>query len=184
MAQLPGVGACLRQHLVAEGQQILGDPRGGIRQKRQHIDLGVPKVMPLIRLSGEAFRRHAGVFRARRGLQDVKEVEADRLLDLHGAALRAVFPDIPDPDIAAAPEIVHVLLLGGEQLLEPLVHYAIHGPLGTAAKFFGRSRLRRVIDHVFGEMDRTAGPGLDCEGDLAEVLGVGNLVGVRARGLQ
>ena len=77
--------------------------------------------MPLIRLSGEAFRRHTRVFRTRRGLQDVKQIEADRLLDLHGGALHAVFPDIPDPDIAAAPEIVHVLLLGGEQLLEPLV---------------------------------------------------------------
>ena len=114
----------------------------------------------------------------------MKEVEADRLLDLDGAALRAFFSDIPDPDIAAAPEIVHVLLLRGEQLLEPLGHHAIHGPLGTAAKFFSRSRLRRVIDHVFGEVDRTVGPSFDCEGDLAEILGAGNLVGVRARGLQ
>ena len=141
MAQLTGVCACLRQHLVAEGQQILGDPRGGIRQKRQQIDLGVPKIVPLIRSSGEALRRHARVFRARRGLQDVKEVEADRLLDLYGAALRAFFSDIPDPDVAAAPEIVHVLLLGGEQLMEPLVHHAIHSPFGTAAKFFCGSRL-------------------------------------------
>ena len=159
MAQLPGARPRLREHLVAEGQQVLGDPRRGIDQERQQVDLGVPEIMPFIGLSGEAFRRHAGVFRPRRGLQDVKEVEADRLLDLHGGALGAVFPDIPDLDIAAAPEIVHVLLLGGEQLLEPLVHHAIHGPLSTAAELFRRSRLRRVIDHVFGEVDRTAGLG-------------------------
>ena len=50
----------------------------------------------------------------------MKKVEADRLLDLHGTALRAVLPDILDPDIATAPEIFHVLLLRPEQLLEPL----------------------------------------------------------------
>ena len=113
----------------------------------------------------------------------MKKVEADRLLDLHGTALRAFFSDITHPDITAPPEIVHVQLLGCEQLLEPMGHNAVHRPLGAAAEFFGRSRLRRVINHVFGEIDRTAGPGVDCEGDLAEILGVGNLVGVRARGL-
>src|SRR5262249_11817703 len=104
VAQLPGTCSCLRQHLVAEGQQVPGDPGRGIRQKWQQVDLSVPKVMPLIRLSGEAFRRHTRVFRARGGLQDVKEIEANRLLDLDGAALCAIFPDIPDLDIAAAPE--------------------------------------------------------------------------------
>jgi hypothetical protein len=66
----------------------------------------------------------------------VKEIEANRLLDLHRRALCAVFPDIPDPDIAATPEIVHVLLLGVEQLREPLGRDAIHGPLGAATEFF------------------------------------------------
>ena len=139
----------------------------------------------------------------------MKKVEADRLLNLHGTALRAFFSDITHPDIAAPPEIVQVLLLGCEQLLEPTgrnpvpqVNIVIrpsglpnwmpssreasnssHSPLGAAAEVFGRRRLRRVINHVFGEIDRTAGPGVDCEGDLAEILGVGNLVGVRARGL-
>src|SRR5262249_4541705 len=152
-------------------------------QKRQQIDLSVPKVMPLIRLSGEAFRRYTRVFRARGGLQDMKEVEANRLLDLHGAALCAIFPDIFDLDIAAAPEIVQVLLLGGEQLLEPLVHDAIQRPLSAAAEFFGRGRVRGMIDDVFGVLDWTAGPGLDCEGNLAKVPSMDGLVGVRTRGL-
>src|SRR5215472_3631937 len=114
----------------------------------------------------------------------MKKIEADRLLDLYGSALRAVFPNILDSDIAAAPEIVHVLLLGGEQLLEPFVHYAIHRPLSTAAEFFRRSRLRRMIDHVLGDLDRTAGSRLDREGDLAEIFCVDGLIGVRACGLQ
>jgi len=133
--------------------------------------------VPLIGLSGEAFRRHTRVFCAPGGLQDVKEVEADGLLYLHGAPLCSVFPDILDPDIAPTPKIAHVLLLRSEQLLESLGHDAIHCPLSAAAELFSGSRLGCVIDHVFGELDRTAGPGRDCEGDLAEVLGVHNLVG-------
>src|SRR5215831_14744556 len=131
--------------------------------------------MPLVCPPGEALRRYARVFGTRRGLQDVKEVEANCLLDLHRAPLRAFFSNIPDPDIAAAPEIVHVLLLRGEQRLKPVGRHTIQRPLGTTAEFFSRSRLRRVIDHVLGEMDRTVGPGVDCEGDWAEVLGVRTL---------
>src|SRR4029453_15416404 len=85
---------------------------------------------------------------------------------------------------APAPEIFHVLLLRGEQLLETLAHYAIHRPFSTAAELFGGGRLGGVIDHVFCEVDRTAGLRLDCEGDLAEVIAVRDLVGVRARALQ
>ena len=111
MPQLPGACPRLLEHLVAEGQQVPGNARRGIGQERQHVDFGVPEVMPFIGLSGEALRRDTGVFRPRRGLQDVKEVEADRLLDFHGAALRAVFPAILYLDVAALPEISHVLLL-------------------------------------------------------------------------
>src|SRR3974377_1352078 len=89
-----------------------------------------------------------------------------------------------DPHIPPAPKIVHILLLRGEQLLESLVHHAIHCPLSTATELFSAGRLRGVIDHVLGELDRTAGLRLDCEGDLAEVSGMGNLVRVRARALQ
>src|SRR5215469_18291125 len=106
----------------------------------------------------------------------MKKVEADGLLDLHGAALCPVFRDIPDPDVAAAPEIVQILLLRSEQLLKALVYYTIRRPFCAAAEFFRRSRRRRVVDHVFGEMDRTIGPSVDCEGNLAEVLGVCSLV--------
>ena len=113
----------------------------------------------------------------------MKQVEADRLLHLHRIALRAVFPDIPDPDIAAAPEIVHILLLGCEQLLEPLGHHTIHRPIGAAAEFFGRSRRGGVIDHVFRELNWAVGLSLDRKGDLAEILAVDDLVSMRARGL-
>src|SRR4029434_6421747 len=71
-----------------------------------------------------------------------------------------------------------------DALVAPLVHYAIQCPFSTAAEVFGGSRLRGVIDDVFGELDWPAGLRVDCERDLAEVSGVCNLVGVRARALQ
>src|SRR6516225_93850 len=140
--------------------------------------------MALICLSGDALSWHTRIFGARGRLQDVKEIEAYRLLDLHGSAFCSVFSDVPDPDIAAPPEILHLLLLRGEQLLEPLGHYAIQCPLGTTAELFRRSHRRSVVDHVFGEMDRTVGPRIDGEGDLAKILGIGDLMGVRARGVE
>src|SRR5262249_39126923 len=140
--------------------------------------------MSFIRFPGKTFCRHASVLRTCRRLQHVEKVEADRLLNLYGATLGAVFADVLDSNIAAAPEIVHVLLLSSEQLLESLRRYPVHCPLSAAAEFLSRSGARGVIDHVFGEYDRTVRPGLDDEGDLAEIIGVDGLVGIRARCLQ
>src|SRR6516225_7683023 len=160
MPQFPGVRPRLRQHSVSEEQQVPRNLRRGVDQKRQKVDLGIPEVMTFIDLSGEALRRHSGVLGAPCGLQDVKEVEADRLLDLNGRSLGALLADIPDPDIAASPKVVHVLFLGGEQFLESLRCYPIECSLGTTAELFGRSRLRGVIDDVFSELDRHTRPGL------------------------
>ena len=41
-----------------------------------------------------------------------------------------------------------------------------------------------MIDDIFAELNRTAWPRVDFEGDFAEVLGVDNLVGMRAPGFQ
>ena len=105
-----------------------------------------------------------------------KKVEADGLLDLHGAAPCPLLAYILDPNVAAAPKIVHVLLLGYEQPLESLVHYAIHRPLGAAAQFFGGCLLRTMVDNVLGELDRTTGLGIYGESNLAKVRGTGNFV--------
>src|SRR6516162_9093470 len=114
----------------------------------------------------------------------MKKVEADCLLDLYGTALRTVLADILDAHIAAAPEIVHVLLLTAQQWLEPLRRYAIQSPLGTAAELLDRSRLGSMVDHVFGELDRTIRQSFDGEGNLAEVVAADGLVGMRARSVQ
>src|SRR6478672_5623218 len=108
--------------------------------------------MPLIRLSSEAFGRYTCAFRTRRGLQNLEKIKANRLLDLYGGPFPAFDPDITHTHIAAAPEIVHILLLGGKQILEPPGRYPIHCPLSAAAQFPRRRGLRGMIDHVFGEV--------------------------------
>ena len=112
----------------------------------------------------------------------MKQVKTDRLLHFHRVALRSGFPDIFNPDVAAAPEIVHILLLGCKEFWKPFGHHAIQGPLSPAAEFFGRSRWRRMIDHVFGELDGAVWLSFDCESDLAEILVLRNLVRISASG--
>src|SRR6516162_447703 len=114
----------------------------------------------------------------------MKKVEPIRLLNLESRAFRALFSDVLHSDIASTPKIVQVLLLPSEQLLEPLGRHAIHCPLSTATEFLGRSRVRRMVDHVFSELDRAVGPSCNCEGNLAKVLSVDDLVSIGARGFQ
>ena len=142
------------------------------------------KVMPLVGLPCETLCGHSRALCSRGGLQDVKEVEPNRLLDLESGALRSVFSDILHPDIASAPKIGHILHLRSEQLLEPLGRYAIQTPLSATAEFLGRGRLRRMVNHVLGKLDRTIWPSFNCKGDLAEVLAVDDFVRMGAQGFQ
>src|SRR6516225_7400528 len=111
----------------------------------------------------------------------MKKVEPDCLLDLDGTALRTVLSDILDAHVAAAPEIVQILLLRGQQLLESLDRYAIQSPLSATAEFLSRSRIGGMVDNVLRELDRTGLPRFDGERDLTEVVGVDSLVDIRAR---
>src|SRR5215471_16115349 len=131
----------MREHLVAEHQQVPGDSRRRVYKKRQQVDFRIPKVVALICLPCETLCRHSRALRTRRGLHDMKKVEPVRLLNLEGRALRAVFSEVLHSDIASAPKIAQVLLLPSEQLLNPLGRHAIHCPLSTATEFFGRSSL-------------------------------------------
>ena len=106
----------------------------------------------------------------------MKQVESDCLLHFHRVAPRAMLPDILDPDIAAAPEVVHILLLGREKLRKPVSNDAIQGPLRAAAEFFGRSCPGRMIDYIFGELDGAVWLSLNFKGDLPEVIALRNLV--------
>src|SRR5262245_29383379 len=120
--------------------------RRGIDEERQQIYLGIPEIVPLVGLTGKALCRHTRVLRARRGLQDVKKIEADRLLYLNSGAFRAVLPDILYSDVTASPEVLHVPCLRSKQLLEPLRSYPIQCPLSATTELVGRRCLRAVID--------------------------------------
>jgi hypothetical protein len=70
--------------------------------------------------------------------------------------------DSTDPAQVRAIESKVDLLLGREQLLEPLGCHAIERPLGPAAELLGGGRRGGMIDHVLRELDRAAAPSLDC----------------------
>src|ERR1700722_4591915 len=133
--------------------------------------------MPLIRLSGEALGRYTRVFRTPRGLQNLEKVKANRLLDFDSGPFGAFNPDVPHTDITAAPEIVHILLLGIKQILEPPGRHPIHCPLSAAAEIPLRHGLGGMIDHIFGEAYWRTRPGFDGEGDLTEIVRVDHLMG-------
>ena len=110
--------------------------------------------MSLIALTGQPFGRHPGVFGPRRGLKNLKQVEANGLLYLHGGALGELRADVPHPNVAVGSRTHRKLLLGGEQGRKSLGHDAIHRPVGTPTEFRHRGGFRGVIDHVFAEVDR------------------------------
>ena len=123
------------------------------------IDMSEPEVIQLL-----------AVQRPSRRLQDMVQVEANSLLNLHCSALRAVFPYVRDTDITAPPEVRHVMLLRQKQWLEPLCHDTIHRPLGATAKLLWRGGVRGMVDHELREVDRMPRPSLDPESNLTEVV--------------
>src|SRR5262249_27850891 len=84
----------------------------------------------------------------------------------------------------STPEIIHVLLLRCEEFLRTLLLYSIQCPLGTPTEFLSRGSLRRMINHVFREMDRTTGLSLDRKNDLTGVLTVNRFVAILAGSLE
>src|SRR5215469_2426327 len=115
--------------------------------------------MSLVALSSQSFGGHARALRTRRGLKDVEEIEADRLLDFDGRAPRELWPDISHMNVAAMPEVVQKPSLRGEQCLNAIGRDAIHRPLSTAAEFLNRCSMSGMIDHVFVEVHRTVTAG-------------------------
>jgi hypothetical protein len=111
-------------------------------------------------------------------LQDLEQVEANCLLNLDGRTLGTLFPDVPHMDVAAMPEIRHILLLLTKQVSEALRRDTIHRPLGATTKLIGRGRMRGVVDHKLCEVDRLAGPCVDPESHLTEVIAVSYMNGI------
>jgi hypothetical protein len=100
------------QHPVPEPQQIFGDARRSVGQKRQYINFRVPEVMSFVGGSGQSLRGHAGVFRPCAGLQHMKEIESQGLLNGRRRGFRPIGIGY-DLDVAPVPEILHEPFLAG-----------------------------------------------------------------------
>ena len=96
VADLLGAAARRAEHPDAEVERLPGPLGVRVDEERQDVDLGVPEVVALVAVAGHALGRHAEALAARRGLQQLEEVEAHGLLEV-GRAL--------EPDVAAAPEV-------------------------------------------------------------------------------
>ena len=86
LVDLPRACARLGQEGMPLTKQVLRDPRLGVREERQHVDLGVPEIVPLVTGPRQALGRHAHALGARRRLAHLKQVEPDRLLPLRVVA--------------------------------------------------------------------------------------------------
>ena len=84
LTQLAGTQTCFVQHSVTQAEEISGYLRRGVNQKGEEVDLGIPKIVPLVGLSGKPFGGDAIVFCPCRGLENMEQVQADCLLYLDG----------------------------------------------------------------------------------------------------
>jgi hypothetical protein len=110
------------EHAVPEAQQVPGDPRLGVRQQRQDIDLGVPEVVALIARSGLALGRDADPFGPPGRLGHLVEVPPNGLLEPHRVDLGL------HADVGAVPEAVQLRTLAGQELIEAVTEHAVQGP--------------------------------------------------------
>src|SRR5215217_4679496 len=108
--------------LCRKRSRFPSDPRLGVRQQRQDIDLGVPEVVALIARSGLALGRDADPFGPPGRLGHLVEVPPDGLLEPH-----RVDPGL-HADVGAVPEAVQMRTLAGQELIEPVAEHAVQGP--------------------------------------------------------
>ena len=117
------------QHAIPEPQEVPCDVRVRVNQEGQDVDLGVPEIMALVSMSGQALGRQAHSIGASAGLMDVEDVEARHLLKFVAA---------PHLDVGPIPELVQVNPLTGRQPLEAEAAHAIQGSIGPLPQLVGR----------------------------------------------
>ena len=117
------------QHAMPEPQQVPCSVRVRVDQEGQDVDLGIPEIMSLVSMSGQALGRHAHSIGASAGLMDVEDVEARHLLQLIAA---------PHFDIRPIPELVQLNPLTGRQPLETGAAHAIQGSIRPLLQLVGR----------------------------------------------
>ena len=152
------------QHAVPEPEQVPGDPRLGVRQERQDVDLGVPEVVALVGLPGQPLRRNTGPFGAPRPLRDLVEVPPDRLL----------LPYRIEPglhlDVGAVPEPGKMRALALQECVEPVPDRAVQRPAAPVDELGHADTAGGLVGRVLGDPDRHAGLRVGREEDLARLV--------------
>jgi hypothetical protein len=95
--------------------------------------------MSFVTLAGKTLGGNSGIFGSRRCLAEVKQVEANPLLNLLGLPLCLVRVQY-NLDVAALPEPVEVITLIRQQVIEPVLQGPVQGPFGPFTQLLRRLR--------------------------------------------
>ena len=139
----------LGQHAVAESKQVAGDARLGVGEERQHPRLGVPEVVAVVGVAGQALGRDPRPFGAPRRLGEVEQVPAHRLLHAdrvpHGVLER---------DVGPIPEAVEAASLRRHERLEPGADHPVESAPAAVDELGGVDAARGLVGGVLEQPDR------------------------------
>ena len=163
------------QHAVPMAQQISGDSRLRVAQKRQDVDLGVPKVVSVVGVPGHPLGADPRVLGPPRRLGHLEQVPADGLLptDLVGPAL--------DPDVGPVPEQIELLPLLLEEGVESVAQGSVESAAAPVDQLARRDAPGTLVRRELGDPDWTAGRSVRGHEDLPAVLIDGPLDPIGAR---
>ncbi len=147
LAQLAGALARRGEHLPPEADHLARRLGPGIGEERRDVHLGVPEVVAVVAAAGDPLGGDALFLSARRGLTELEQVPAQRLLRAIVAA---------QLHVAALPELVEPLALLGEQLLDAVVLGAVERACAAVRELGGWGPFRVVVRDELGDADRIA----------------------------
>ncbi len=137
-----------RQHALAEPEQVPCDARLRVGEERQYPRLGVPEVVPVVGVAGQALGRDAGTLGTPCCLSEVEDVPADRLLNSDR------MPDgVLYGHVGTIPEPVQTAPLGGYQRFEAGRGDAPERVSAPPGEFLDRDAARALVGGILHEPD-------------------------------
>ena len=156
--------ACLGQHAVAEPKQVPGDPRLGVGEERQHPRLGVPEVMAVVGVAGEALGRDPRPFGTPGCLGEMEQVPPHRLLHAHWMPDRVL-----EGHVGPIPEAIQAGPLGGQQLVKTCAGHPTESPPAAGSELGGGHGARRLVRGELRHPDRNVRFCVDGHNELRRV---------------
>ena len=150
----------LRHRVVAPAQRVARRPRGGVGEHGQDEGLGVPERVPVIAGASQPLGRDRASLGPGARLEDVKEREADRLLEL-GITVEL--------DVGPLPEVVQVHALGVGQPCPSSVERLDQGGPDLVAHGRGGPLARPSIGHELGHPQRLSRRHIGGDHDPGEI---------------